>query len=285
MPGLDAVAARQADLSITADALKRKVERARNAVLILSIAGALAAAVAAATDLGEQPRIYVTSAGAALLAIAAALTQRYLGGDAVRRPVRIRAASEALKREAHLYAAGAGTYADAAERDESLAARLGAVNVEIADLIPLVRRNPDLGRSPRGSLDRKQYVDGRIKAQIGFYRSRAERYARISGKLHFAEWLLALAAAVITGLAGVFGRAEFDLAALTAVLTTIGGALLAHLQALKYDDLIIAYSAAAQQLEQLDASLRDADDVASIAQRAEAIIAEETGSWRAMFLR
>jgi len=284
MTTLDLVADSQATLSTTANALKSKVDRARNIVLLLSISGALAAAIAAAADIVDY-RPYLTTAGAVFLAIAAAITGRYLSGDSGRRHIRMRSASEALKREAFLYAAGARDYADSATRDAKLTEALNAVNAEIADLSLFEEKATSPGSCPRQALDRDAYLAARVQKQIAYYSDNADRYAKHSGYLHLAEWLLSLLAAVLTAASGVLGRGNFDLAAITAVLTTIGGALLAHGQARKYDEQIVSYRAAAKALRQVEATTPQSADAAALADRAESIISEENGSWRAMFLQ
>jgi hypothetical protein len=45
---------------------------------------------------------------------------------------------------------------------------------------------------------------------------------------------------------------NFDVAALTAVLTTVSGAVLAHIEGSRYQHLITSYLATARRLEDLD---------------------------------
>ena len=285
MDMLELVADRQADLSTTADFLKKKVDRARAAVLILSIAGALAGAVAAASDIDGAARTAITTAGAACLALVAFLAGFFLSTEAVGRHIRARVASETLKREAFLHAAGAGDYVDPATRDDLLGKALELVDDQVRDLAGFLQERRGQGRCPRAALDRDTYLAARTDKQIDFYQDRVGRYRRKARRLHFWEWFLAAVAAVLAAVAGPLGRSDFDLAALTGVLTTVSGALLSHLQALKYDELVVSYSAAAERLKQLKARLKPADTVASIAERTEAILAEETGSWRALFVQ
>jgi hypothetical protein len=59
------------------------------------------------------------------------------------------------------------------------------------------------------------------------------------------EFALALAATLITALATVtgksalFGGMTFDIAAITAVLTTVAGSILAHVEASRFDFLVM----------------------------------------------
>ena len=284
MEPLDAVADRQATLSQTADALKKKVDRARRGVLLLSVLGAAAAGIAAALSEEGPLRHFLTIVGTACLFVASALIAALLGAEERQRPVRFRAGSETLKREAFLFATGAGDYGGA-DRNERLLAALARVDEELGELIGHEVERKDQGRCPRTPLDRETYCEQRVKGQIQFYRQRAGGYSRSAARLHVVAWLFSLAAGAITALSGLIGPTVFDLAAVTGILTTVAAAFMSHIQANKYDELVISYRSAARALERLQAAIGKADTAASIADRAEPIIAEETGSWRAMFLQ
>jgi SMODS and SLOG-associating 2TM effector domain 1/Protein of unknown function (DUF4231) len=278
MSALDYLADRQAVWSVTANALKAIVDRSRKASFFLSIGGALAAAIATA-PFAEHARVPLTVVGAIALAIAAFLTNRFLSAEAISRHLRTRAASEALKREAYLHATKSGTYSDAATADSLLSAEQEKIENGVSDLSRFETKNTSPGSCPRTGMSQQEYLTKRVDPQIKFYVSKANGYAMRSSMLHIAEWSFALAAAIITVIAGSVGNKTFDLASITAVLTTFGGAVLAHLQASRYDEMISAYRATARRLEHAKLNATSPTFV----QTCEDIIADETKSWFAMW--
>ena len=76
---------------------------------------------------------------------------------------------------------------------------------------------------------------------------------------------------------------DFDVAALTAVLTTVSGTILAHIEASRYQHLVTRYSAARVGLEDLntefEAASTDAGSWSRFVNRCEDIIAAENNSW------
>jgi cytochrome c biogenesis protein CcdA len=97
------------------------------------------------------------------------------------------------------------------------------------------------------------------------------------------EFGLALVATLITAIASVTGKSipafgvGFDIAALTAVITTIAGALLAHVEASRFDFLVTTYLATARRLE--DRKSGPQDPVSTFVNDCETIIATENMSW------
>jgi hypothetical protein len=118
MAVLDTVADRQSGWSVTPNKLRASIDRSRWAVFVFSVLGSLLTALArqlgaAATGTGgvvSDPRTWLAIAGALALATATFFTQRLLGQDHTTTWVRARAISEALKREAYKFAAGAALY-------------------------------------------------------------------------------------------------------------------------------------------------------------------------------
>ena len=117
MTVLETVADHQAKWSATADALKATIDQARRSVFVLSILGALAAALASqmvpgadGQSPGSNPRTWVAIVGVICLAASTFFSARLLGGEHVAAWVRARAISEGLKREAYKFAAEAAPY-------------------------------------------------------------------------------------------------------------------------------------------------------------------------------
>lgn len=267
MAGLDTIADRQAGWSATANALKARLDHARWAVFIFSVLGALLAALA--SQLGPpsaaghaagngaylaDPRTWLAIAGALSLATATFFTQRLLGQTHVSNWVRARAISEALKREAYKYAAGAAPY-DQGNADDLLKQEREKIEDDGDDLLGSMVEPVGQGSLPRSKLTLPEYIEKRVDGQIKFYKTRAGSYWTTAMWLRRTEFGLALAATLITAIASVTGKAtyifgaQFDIAALTAVLTTVAGAVLAHVEASRFDFLVTTYRATARRLE------------------------------------
>jgi hypothetical protein len=293
------VADRAVTWSETADRLKRRLDQARWLAFALSISGALAAALASQISAGESTvstHSIFAATGAVLLAIGMFVSSRFLRDNDLQAWVRARAASEALKREAFRYASHAAPYNHTATADRILTAERSKIEAGVDDLIALTASAKRPGSSPRTPLTAQQYRERRIEDQIKkFYRPKAERYGKVASRLRTIEFLLALAATAITALAGVigktipFGADRFDLAALTAVLTTVSGAILAHIEASRYQYLVTSYLATARRLEDaaadFDQVAADPNSWSDFVNRCEDIIATENNSWMAKWTR
>jgi hypothetical protein len=287
---LDTIADRQALWSVTANNLKAQVGTARWTVLGFSVLGALLAALASqlgrptaqtgTAALAGDPRTWIAIAGAASLVIATFVTQRRLGQDRVTGWVRARAIAEALKREAYKFAAGAAPY-DKPDADPILLAERQKIEADGDDLLGSLVGQAGKGSVPRSRLTPEEYVQKRVDPQIRFYSENADKYKRSASALRSVEFYLALAATVITALASVSGNnlfgAHFDLAALTAVLTTVAGAILAQVEASRYDYLVTTYRASARRL--VDRKGGALAPVSDFVNDCENIIATENTSW------
>ena len=181
MTVLDTVADRQAGWSVTANKLKAGLDRARWAVFIFSVLGALLATLAsqlgppvgATLGAAADPRTWLAIAGAHSLATATFFTQRLLGQEHITGWVRARAISEALKREAYKFAAGATPY-DQANAENLLNAERQKIEDDGDDLIGTLVTNPGAGSVPRATLTPLQYIERRVDGQIEFYKKRAD---------------------------------------------------------------------------------------------------------------
>jgi hypothetical protein len=293
MTALNETADRQAFWSHTAGALKRRIETARWVTFTFSIFGALLAATA--SQLEGSPRLYLAIAGAVLLAVVSFVTSRLLTGLQIVSWLRARTASEALKREAYKYAGAAAPYDDPAKQDATLNGERERIEQDVDDLLASAVPNTKKGSAPRRKLSRDEYVAGRVRDQIdGYYLPRANTNQKIAASLRGTEFTLALAATIITAALGVapkplFGI-KFDFVALTAVLTTIAGAVLAHLEASRCDFLVTIYRATARRLSaQLtgigDVNALTPENWSNFVNRCEGIIADENTSWAAKWTK
>lgn len=259
MPALDNVADAQANWSTTANRLKSSTVIARNTAFGLSIGGALLTAIASQLQDGNT-RLGFAVAGAILLGCVSFLSMRLLNAERIGQWTRARSAAEALKREAFKFAASASPYADPATRDQLLRGEQAQIEGDVDDLLHVQRKAETPGSCPRTTFSRQEYIDKRVMGQArGFYEPKAEEFRKRAARLRVAEFVFSLCAAVITAVVGVaskypFGIA-FDATALTAVLTTVAGLILAHIEASRYDALVTTYRAAARRLRNEEQSV------------------------------
>jgi len=241
--------------------MKRVIDSARWTVFTLSIIGAMAAAIAsqmeASADGAVNARTWVATLGVVCLAAGTFFTSRLLGTDHVTSWVRARAIAEALKREAYKFAASAAPYDDA---DKSKAAALldetrQKTERDGDDLLIHLVTATDTGSLPRAPVTEDEYITHRVTNQIDFYNSRADGYQSTATTLRGVEFALVLGATLITAVATVTGKLapvggmRFDLAAVTGVLTTVAGGVLAHIEASRFDFLAMTYRVTARRLD------------------------------------
>ncbi|MBW8844312.1 MAG: DUF4231 domain-containing protein [Burkholderiales bacterium] len=275
--------------------MKRTYERTRWLTFGTSIAGALLAALASQAT-SDDWRAWLAIVGAVVLAFGGLLTARFLGPDRASRWARARVASEALKRAAFEFSVQASPFDDHVSRKAKLQERVGAIEKEVDDLLSeVVAATP--GSTPRTPWSPDDYVSGRVEKSADWYERAASESQRAARSLRRVELAMAVVTTVLTATIGAVSKewlvahlAGFDWAALVAVLTTISGTVLAHIEASRYDYLVSSYRAAARQLrlftlskpQQVAAPSSDwSDFVASC----EGVIASETGSWVARFGR
>jgi len=285
---LQQLAATQGKWSTTADGLKAAVERARTQTFLLSITGALLAALASQLD--GSTRTYVAIAGAVAFAVMSFLTARLLGQDRSLKWLRARAAAEALKHAAYKFAAQAAPFDNAATREQLLSDEIAKIETDVDDLLP-ERITGKVGSTPTTLLNAAEYSQRRVAGQIEYYERAAGKCRTRARRLRRVEFSLSLAACIITAIAGVTEKdpipgVDFDFVALTAVLTTIGGAILAHIEASRFDFVVTTYLATARRLgserSPSVATIPSAEWSAYVA-RCEGILQEENASWLAKF--
>jgi hypothetical protein len=290
MTTLEETADRQSLWDNTADVLKRRVEIARWVTFAFSILGALLSAIA--SQLNDPPRIYFAIAGAVLLGVVGFVASR---GPQTTNWLRARTASEALKREAYKYATSVTPYDDPLKRDAALNMERDRIERDVDDLLASAVSSAKAGSAPRDKLSRDEYLAGRVREQIDrYYLPTANANKKIAVRLRWVESSLAMAAAIITGNVAVVGKElfgiEFDFVALTAVLTTVGTAVVAHIEASRCEFLVMTYRATARRLSAEMANTGDvnalsAEQWSEFVNRCEAIISDENTSWAAKWTK
>lgn len=293
---LDLVAKRAETWSQSANRLKKRIDFVRWLVFALAIVGALLAAVASQTQEAQALHGALTALGTVLLAAGTFISARLLKDTELEAWVRMRAAAEALKGEAFKYATRARPYDDRAKADQVLDRGRKDIEKDLDDLSDRTITLENPGSGPTKELKADEYLSLRLIGQVEqFYRPRAKDYQAIAARLRATEFVLALTATIITALAGVVGKlpvvagVRFDLAALTAVLTTISGAILAHIEASRYQYLVTSYLATARRLENaaadFDAAKADPQKWSDYVNSCEDIIAAENSSWVARWTK
>jgi hypothetical protein len=249
----------QAVWSRTASRLKTAMERARLRILALVVATAvletLAAQLAARADGPTVWAQVLAGTGAVLMALAAFWQGRARAGNHVSRWIRARSASEALKEQAFRYLTRTGEY-DAPDPEAALRKWAEALLADVEDLEAEAARVNVPEREPPAVASLDEYVAARVAQQVeGYYRPRARGLAAERDAWRRGQTLLMLTAAALGALVAYLPEA--GIAAWVAVLTTVTGTLAAHVEASRYDQLIVSYRATASRLEWLLAEWRD----------------------------
>ena len=280
---LHCVADRQSVLSYTANSLKARTTVARNLCFVLAVFGAILASLVSGLDCPDI-RPYLAWPATTMLAIGAFVAARLLSKESVSLHVDARAASEALKRESYLYVVQSSEYQDVNSRGDKLQAVLTRINANVEHLARHERANSGIGSCPRKEIDLQDYIENRARKQIQYYRRRAKSMGRTSTFLHSSEFVLTGIAAVVTALAVLFPPSGFEVASVTAVVTTIAATFVAHLESTRYDDQIATYRITSNRLEAYLAGVNESTGLADVAENVERILAEETKSWQALWL-
>jgi hypothetical protein len=267
--------------SETANRLKRRIDRARTAALLLAIATAMLAAAAIQLDESSASVGRVLTAAAAITVGLATLMQRRAGTDQIRAWTRARSASEGLKSE--IYSAlGGGSRYDGPNRDHVLAGRTGKITDLVQDLKRHTLGVPPDHTPPPAVHDVEGYIAIRVNGQIeDFYTPKAATYERRVRRLRTLGDLLGIAAVILAALGAAF---DLDgLALWIPVVTTIATSLTAHIAAARYDHLVIEYLRTAQRLTHLrdDYQRTHSRTAASFIDACEDAISVENQAWMA----
>jgi len=267
--------------SQTANQLKRRIDQARFAGLLLGIVTAVLAVAADQTGGLTMPTGRVLSASAAITAGIATLLQRRVSTEHIRDWTRARSASEGLKTEIYSYLAGGSAYTTA---DSNL--QLGAATHGIVEAVGGLQRHT-LGVKPDGKPmpqihDVDSYITLRVNDQIdNYYNKKAVLYENRVRHLRTVGTLLGISAVVLAAAA-----TAFQISGLTAwvpVVTTIGTSVAAYIAAARYDHLVIEFLRTAQRLDHLrsEHSSKAVGGAAAFVDACEAAISVENQGWMA----
>jgi SMODS and SLOG-associating 2TM effector domain 1/Protein of unknown function (DUF4231) len=275
--------AQQRIWSLTANRLKRGIDRARLAALALGIATAVLAV--AAHQVGGLSVLagQVLSAAAAVTAGAATLVQRRVSSGQIRDWTRARSASEGLKTEIYSYLGGGAAYTGPdPEPDQRLGENSDGIVQAVGDLerhtLGIV---PDSKPIPAVH-DVDSYIALRVDDQVGnYYKKKAALYDKRVRRLRGAGDVLGVTALVLAAVAAAFKVDSLN--AWVPVVTTIGTSVAAYIAAARYDHMVIEFLRTAQRLESLCRERRDKPDgdPAAFIDACEAAISVENQGWMA----
>ncbi|MBS1692257.1 MAG: DUF4231 domain-containing protein [Actinobacteria bacterium] len=271
--------------SRAADAMKRRLDRARVAALWLSALGAVATTLST-TRLHGTASMIATIVGTVLLAGATLLGTQFLTSDATRHWVQARAVSEAIKQQVFRFRAHATPYIDGAALGR-LQSEVAEIEQGAVDLSPYVPELSTPAGAPPPAMTPEMYVRERIEKQIGdYYRPRARMHAQRSRRLRLLTAVLSAAAAVVAAVSAI-PVLKNAVSPWVAVLTTLGAALAVYLTSRRYDYLVVSFTATANQLQsrlnrwRADGSPTDDTSWSAFVDDCENAIAHENDSWMA----
>jgi hypothetical protein len=273
-------------LSHTATRVKRSITTWRLVSLVLAVAGAVV--VTLATQLGMETTAgrLLSAAGGVGLAAVPVIQGARLSRDRLDVWTRTRLASERIKSECHLFLVGASPY-DGADRAAVLGRRTDHVLDDVADVADELDADDgdDLEVPAVDGVD--SYLALRVSGQVGFFDRGAARQRRLLSRFRAAEFGLSIAGAALGGVAAATGVAGVGV--WVAVVTTVGGAVTAHVAANRYQFLLLSYRAAARRLRSLERAWRAAPpgdaDPAALVRDCEEVIARQNDSWMAGWMR
>lgn len=288
----------QREWSATADRFKSRIEVWRTRVLLLSIGGAVFATLSTQVPEGGAQKA-IAAIAAALLAIIPVVTPKKLSPQKIREWTVARSVSEGLKEELYMFLARAEPYDDPAEPNATiLRDRCFEITLKAKDLLRHVTPSDGAPKSFPDFDAPEEYLVKRVTDQIDWYRDKARQHADKAAGLRKLEFWLAIAAALLAAVTGVFGKElavagwSIEIGAWVAVLTTIGATLTAHIAAARYDHIVNSYSATAFQLSHLrthwppeGGGRIPSPEWSMLVRRCEDAISKENESWLAKWAR
>jgi hypothetical protein len=257
--------------SRSANVFKRRAGWYRLGVLA-TLAGSAVLTVLAAQFSSSWPPI----AGVAAAVVTAALVMLGIWFRAVKEPAErvswtsARITAEQVKAEVCKYLAGSSPYRDP---------RAVALLVEKVDRFEGDEKMHEVAGETPLIYDLRSYVDNRVRDQIAYHRATARRLQRNLRHLRMAEYVFQGMAAALAAVGAVQG---YQLAVWTGLLTTIAGAVTAHIAQTGYDRLVVRYHRTVHDLEELVRALPDFSDPAledTFVTGCEQVIARQNDDW------
>lgn len=280
---------------LTSVALKNKLSRWRDIVLVLSISGAVLGTLCQQADnwqIAGLPTWGAATLGVlsgAALGLAAYFTKEVLSPEPEAAAVRTRAAAEAFKREAYLLSTGVPPYGDAISADGLLAKanqiRAGVENIPPAAITSAQQQDG----MPAAGMSVDDYVKQRLDQQVDEY---YVPQARINAQKLALGRRITFVLGAIAVLLGLWSARSASVAGWVAVIGTMTAAIAARQYAGRYQFLIVTYQATTDRLQwlktkwELDGKNQPGDDARNaFILASEGAIATENSAWMAEWTR
>jgi hypothetical protein len=278
---LETVALDQKRWSLTANALRVSIRRARILSFSLTVSGAILETLAAQLYLLHPgPSEIPGYMGAAALACVVIIKAQSLGRDRLQGWILSRAASESLKREMYRYRTSSGPYADASRHnpEATLFERRDDILSKVSTVQKFIREPDPTKVAVGGPLDANGYISERIQSPISWFRGRADEYSASQSRWSAVEYSLAIAGA-LSGVALTFTHNQ-AFGAWVAVITTISGAVAAYVMAERYEQITISYRTTADRLTSiLGRWIATPGELSQLVEQVEATLLEENQAW------
>lgn len=268
----------QSKWSQAANNLKRSIGRARGAVLVLTVVGALLATGAAQASSWNS----AVAKGLSLAAAVAVALGPIVGGfttlERTRDWTRLRSVSEAIKADVYTYLAKAGPFTGP-DADRILLKRLDTLEKDTADLRKYSAGIDPVSRELPAVDGIESYIRERLDKQVyGYYRPNARKMRDRVRRVRWAEITLSAVAAILAVLASVYGKDAT--VAWVAAVTTVTAAVTAHGAASRYEYQEIEYARTADELDRVKAR-HGTGEVTDLVGESEHVISIQNEGWMA----
>src|SRR5689334_2228653 len=281
MESLETVALDQERWTLTADTLKRRLERARKRIFGLSIAAATLAALGAEMHTGYPVASEAAGyAAAAALALVLVVRAQGLGGQRVQAWVLAMAASRWLKSEMYQYRTSSGPYghqfggnpeATLLERREEIFERMKPIQKYSVEPEPkMVAR--------LGPLDADAYISERVNGSINWFSWAAVHFVSAQNFWQKGEYILAIIGAVLAATLTITHNLAY--AAWVAVVTTAGVTMGGDNLAERSAELAVTFRAMPPRLTNILARWRaNHGTLNQLVEQVEAALLEQSQAW------
>jgi conflict system pore-forming effector with SLATT domain/uncharacterized protein DUF4231 len=281
MASLEAVALDQERWTLTADRLKRGLEKARLRIFGLSIGAAILAALAAemhtAYPVASEAAGY---AAAVALALVVVVRAQGLSRQRVQAWVLAVAASRWLKSEMYQYRTSSGPYGDhfGGSPDATLLERRD----DILEKVKAIQRysvEPDPKMVTKlGPLDADAYISERVNGAINWFSRAAVHFVSAQGFWQKGEYILAIGGALLAATLTITHNLAY--AAWVAVVTTASVVVGADNLAERYAEFGLTFRAMPARLTNILARWRaNHGTLDQLVEQVEATLLEQSQAW------